>query len=108
MLQAELPKVKGRLEAILAGPHYYGVQKLSDSGVIIRIKAQCAEKDRLQLERDLNREIKLIFDRNHINIPFPQVVLNQPVEFAESAEWKRQMAERPVVEKKEAKPNKRK
>lgn len=40
------------------------------------ILALCAESDRIQLGRDLNREIKLIFDRNNINVPFPQVVLN--------------------------------
>ena len=33
------------------------------------------------LERDLNREMKLIFDKYDISIPFPQVVINQPTEF---------------------------
>ena len=37
----------------------------------------CDEEDRIQLERDLNREIKLIFDKNGINIPYPQIVVNE-------------------------------
>ena len=28
----------------------------------------------------MNRCLKLIFDKNHVNIPFPQIVINQPVE----------------------------
>ena len=29
----------------------------------------------------MNRELKLLFDEYGINIPFPQIVVNQPVEF---------------------------
>ena len=32
------------------------------------------------MQRDLNRELKLLFDKHNINIPFPQVVVNKPVE----------------------------
>ncbi len=93
ILAEELPKIKDRLPAILDGPSYGGVVALADSGVIIRVLAQCAEGDRPKLARDLNREIKLIFDRHNINIPFPQVVLNQPVDFKEATEWQRRRAE---------------
>ena len=55
--------------------------ELGDNSVTIRIVVQCSESDRLQLERDLNREMKLIFDKYDISIPFPQVVINQPTEF---------------------------
>lgn len=81
VLSRELPKLQERLPSIRSGPFYKGVKELGDNSVNIRIVAECAEKDRFQLVRDLNREVKLIFDRNEINIPFPQVVLNQPPEF---------------------------
>lgn len=32
------------------------------------------------MQRDLNRELKLLFDKHNINIPFRQVVVNKPVE----------------------------
>ena len=32
------------------------------------------------MQRDLNRELKLLFDKHNINIPFPQVVVNKPIE----------------------------
>ncbi len=50
--------------------------QLGESSVDLIITAQCAEKDRMQLARDLNREIFLLFGRNNINIPFPQVTLS--------------------------------
>ncbi|MDD3361403.1 MAG: mechanosensitive ion channel [Hespellia sp.] len=78
ILQKELPHVKERLPEIEAGPYYRGVISLGDSSVVIRILAQCQEVHRVPLTRDLNREIKLIFDRNNISIPFPQVVVNEP------------------------------
>lgn len=76
VLARELPLMRERLPAIKDGPFYKGVKELGASSVDIMILALCAEGDRIQLCRDLNREIKLIFDRNNINIPFPQVVLN--------------------------------
>lgn len=76
VLKDAFPAIRKRLPAIIEGPFYKGVAELGDSCVVIKIMAKCAEQDRLQLNRDLNREIKLVFDRNNINIPYPQVVLS--------------------------------
>ncbi len=84
ILAKELPLLPERLPAIQVGPFYRGVTALSDSSVDIRISMQCAEADRMQLARDVNREIKLIFDKYDINIPFPQIVVNQPPEFKQA------------------------
>ena len=48
-----------------------------ESSVSLFIKANCREEDIFQVQRDLNREFKLLFDANNINIPFPQVVINE-------------------------------
>ena len=81
ILEKEFPDIRRRLPAIEDGPFYKGVVALNDNSVTIRIVVQCAEKDRGQLERDLRREMKLIFDEHEINIPFPQVVVHQPIEY---------------------------
>lgn len=86
ILDKEFPNIRRRLPAIQDGPYYKGVVALADNSVNIRIVTQCHEADRVQLERDLNREMKLIFDKYDINIPFPQVVINQPVEY-QKATW---------------------
>ncbi len=85
LLKKELPHFKQRIPEIAEGPYYKGVISLGDCSVDIRILAQCLESDRVQLTRDLNREILLLFDKNHINIPFPQVVINQPSEHVKAS-----------------------
>lgn len=76
VLAEELPKVRSRVKTILDGPYYKGVSGLSGSSVDLKIIAMCKEQSRLQLCRDLNRELLLIFNRNNINIPFPQVTVS--------------------------------
>lgn len=87
VLKEELPGIQKRIPAIVSGPYYKGVTELGESSVVIRILAQCSESDRIQVTRDLNREILLVFSKNHINIPFPQVVVNQPAETTKQATW---------------------
>lgn len=77
VLEKELPEVKKKLPDIISGPTYKGVVELADSSVVIRVIATCTEGKRIPLTFALNREIKLIFDRNDINIPFNQVVVHK-------------------------------
>lgn len=93
ILAKELPKIKKRLPAIKDGPFYKGVVSLGDNSVNIRIVSQCAEGDRAQLGRDLNREMKLLFDKYDINIPFPQVVINDPKEYQKATESEKRRAD---------------
>lgn len=72
-----LPGIKERITDIQEGPYYKGVQKLADSSVVLRIYAKCEETKKYQVVRDLNREMKMVFDKNKITIPFPQVVVHQ-------------------------------
>ncbi len=101
ILAQELPHIRERVPKITDGPFYKGVAALGDSSVVIKVVAQCAEGDRIQIARDLNREMKLIFDKHKINVPFPQVVLNQPVEFLEATEWQKRRAEQFAEEQRE-------
>ena len=71
-----LDKIKERIPAIIEGPYYKGVSELGDSSVVLLFMAKCKENDIYQVERDLNREIKIVFDNNNINIPFPQVTVS--------------------------------
>lgn len=81
VLEQEFPNIRRRFPAIEDGPFYKGVVALNDNSVTLRIVVQCAETARGQLERDLRREMKLIFDEHQINIPYPQVVVHQPIEY---------------------------
>lgn len=72
-----LPSLKAKYKEIKDVPKYYGVSALADSAVILKFGASCNEKDKFGVSRILNRELKLLFDQNKINIPFPQVVLHK-------------------------------
>ncbi|MGN0789023.1 MAG: mechanosensitive ion channel family protein, partial [Christensenellales bacterium] len=78
VIKNNLDTIKNNIPAIIEGPYYKGVSALGESSVNLLLIAKCKEEDVYQVQRDMNREIKLIFDDNDINIPFPQVVLNQP------------------------------
>lgn len=66
-------RLKERLPRVIKGPEYLGVKELADSGVVLQFGAYCKEDDFFQVQRDINREIKILFDENNIRIPFPQV-----------------------------------
>ena len=102
ILAKELPKMREDIPAIIAGPFYKGVVALGDSSVNIRIAVQCAESNRAQVERDLNRAVKLLFDHYGIGIPFPQVVVNQPAEKKEATWVEKMESERFNREQREA------
>ena len=94
ILEKELPNIRKRLPNIIEGPFYKGVIELAQSSVIIRIMVLCTESDRVQMGRDLNREMKLIFDKYDINIPFPQVVINEPRIYKKATAWEKREADK--------------
>ncbi len=58
-------------------PVYMGVDALSDSCVVLKFRVKVAEKDIFSGRRLLNRDLKVIFDREKIGIPFPQLDIHQ-------------------------------
>jgi len=69
----KIPLIKGRIK-------YEGVQQLADSSVVLRIVAETDEINKFRVLRSLNRELKILFDKNEIEIPFPQLVIHQKEE----------------------------
>ena len=69
----EFPK---KIPAIVEGTFYKGVSELGESSVVLLFVAKCKESDIYQVQRDLNRELKILFDDNGIEIPFNQLVVH--------------------------------
>ena len=105
ILKAHLNEVKEAIPDIKEGPYYRGVSELGDSAVVIRFVAQCDEGARYQVERDMNRQFKLLFDKNDINIPFTQVVIHQPTVFEDATKKQQRDAAQFVSEQKELSKN---
>ncbi len=94
VLAANLGVIQKEIPDIVEGPFYKGVSELGDSGVTLKFVAKCHEGNKYQVERDLNRQIKLLFDANNINIPFNQVVVNTPPTFQKYDAGKKAAAKR--------------
>ena len=78
VLAQSLPAVRKAYPDIFVGDvSYAGVQNLGDSGMELRITAQTNERDIYTAPRILNKEIKRILDRYSIEIPFPQLVVQE-------------------------------
>lgn len=80
IIMKNLETIKNNIPEIIEGPVYKGVESFGDSSVVIRVQAKVNEIKRFQAVRDLNREMKLLFDKNNISIPFPQLVVHQEKE----------------------------
>jgi len=81
IVKDNLKKIGEAIPDIIEGPIYKGVSELGASGVSLKFVAKCEESTRFQVERDMNRQFKLLFDAHNISIPFTQIVLHQPVQF---------------------------
>ncbi len=79
IVRDNLEKIKEAIPEIVEGPYYKGVDVLNASSVDLLFLAKCREQDLYTVQRALNRELKILFDENGVNIPFPQIVINQPV-----------------------------
>lgn len=77
IIKNNLDLIKQNIPEIVEGPYYRGVEELSESSVVLRIYAKTKEPKKYQVVRDLNREMKLLFDKHQIQIPYPQIVVHQ-------------------------------
>jgi len=64
-------------EVLEEAPVWIGVTNLGDSSVVVRTQVRVAPGSQWAVTRELNRRLKLAFDAEGIEIPFPQVVMHQ-------------------------------
>lgn len=60
---------------IIEEPELWGVERLGESGVAIRLAVKCAPADQWKVSRVLRGEIKRDLDAADVEIPFPQQTL---------------------------------
>lgn len=72
-----LPDIAKSIPNMTEGPTYRGVAGVKESSVNLLIVCRCKEADRFQVSRDLTRELYLLFNKNHILIPYNQITVNK-------------------------------
>lgn len=65
-----------KIDGLVGNVRLMGVQSFDDSSIAYRIEADTVCMKHFQVERELNKLIKLCLDNNGIEIPFPQVVVH--------------------------------
>ena len=58
-------------------PEYMGVETLAESGMTLRFTVPCKEVNIFRVRRQFNRDIRILFAENNVEIPFPQVDVHQ-------------------------------
>lgn len=78
MMRKNMANMKEAIPLIKKGPFYDGIEKFQDSGMTIRVVSWVNEIDRLHIIRQMNKYLKKLFDKNNIQIPYPQVIVQNP------------------------------
>lgn len=79
LLQENLENMAKEIPQIIEGPTYGGVDKFTDKGVVIRLYIKTYELDKWGARRAVNRQLKLLFDRYDVKIPYTHIIIEQKV-----------------------------
>ncbi len=76
LFERELPLMMERVEELSKPPVYDGVDSFKDSEILLRIKVFSKPWDRRRAYRGVLREMKLLFDREGISVPYNHIVVS--------------------------------
>lgn len=65
-LSTELKSIKGDVQVL-------GINELADSAIIYRLIVPTEAMKHFEVQREIRKQIKIIFDKEKIEIPFPQI-----------------------------------
>ena len=79
IIQDALPEIKQNIPAITGDITYKGINSINDVTMELLFGAPCYEEDLYQVQRDLHRQLKLLLDKNKIELFSPPTyVIDQP------------------------------
>ncbi len=76
LFDREFPLMEQNVPGLIGPPQYQGVSSFEDNCIMLRVVIKCLPQKRKAAFRYMLREIKLLFDRQHINIPYNHVVIS--------------------------------
>lgn len=94
-----LDEVKEKIPAIIEGPYYKGISDFGASNINYFFIAKCDENDIYQVQRDLNRELRIMFFKEGVDISYDRVVVHKAEEKQEKVTAKEHKKAEKFVEK---------
>ena len=76
VLQEVCQNLSKKVDYLTSDVEILGIEKLDDSAILYRLIADCKPTMDRNLKREIYKEVKKAFDKNKIEIPFPQVVVH--------------------------------
>ena len=77
-VQKDLQEASSKLKNTLSPIEYKGVSEFSSNGVTLFFIARCKEKDIYQLQRDMNKVLKQMLEKNGISLAYQNFVIHTP------------------------------
>ncbi|MCD7879904.1 MAG: mechanosensitive ion channel family protein [Candidatus Gastranaerophilales bacterium] len=71
----ELPEYKN---FILSDIEVFGLNEFQDSAIVIQFRIKTTPQEQWMVKRQINKMIKERFEKEGIEIPYPQIVVNEP------------------------------
>ena len=84
VLRKELPGINKNLCELsgdeVSGPIYRGITDINENGMVLSFSIFCKSPYSRWIYRNLNRELKMMCERNNITLAMHQVVVNEPMD----------------------------
>ena len=94
-----LDEIKEKIPAIIEGPFYKGISDFGASNINYFFIAKCDENDIYQVQRDLNRELRIMFFKEGVDISYDRVVVQKAEQKQENVSVKEHKKAEKFVEK---------
>lgn len=76
VIRDHLSELRDKIPQIVEGPFYKGISDIGDSNLDLLFIARCKEENLYQVQRDLRRELIILFDDYNIEMSYNQIVVN--------------------------------
>ncbi|CAN5680347.1 hypothetical protein BH23PAT1_BH23PAT1_3260 [soil metagenome] len=65
-------------DKVLEAPAFLRVDEFGDHGITVKIVGKTVSGEQWLIKGELLRRLKVAFEKNHIDIPYPQIVVHKP------------------------------
>lgn len=80
IINNNLKHIKEQIPSIIGDIEYKGIKEFAPSSVNLLFFAKCKETDVYAIQRELNKQFKILFDKNGIKIPYSHIIIESKTE----------------------------